>query len=176
MPTIVPIDAVPPELHEQLLDAAFGPDRTTRTAYRIREGLERLGNVSFAALDDEEYLAGTIELWPVSLTDEDGKQYPLLMVGPVAVAPSRQNQGYGRALMAAALGAVEGPASAENPALPQVLIGDPDYYEAWDFFAGPTAGWDTPGPVERHRLLVRCANPAVLPLRGMLGPWRSGQS
>ena len=55
MPTIVPIDAVPPELHEQLLDAAFGPDRTTRTAYRIREGLERLGNVSFAALDDEEY-------------------------------------------------------------------------------------------------------------------------
>lgn len=173
MPTIVPLDAVPPELHAQLLDAAFGPDRTSRTAYRIREGLDRLAGLSFAALDDEEYLAGTIELWPVSLTDEDGKQYPLLMVGPVAVAPNRQNEGYGRALMAAALGAIEGPATPASPALPQVLIGDPEYYAKWDFVAGPTGEWDTPGPVERHRLLVRCDNPAVLPVRGMLGPWRS---
>lgn len=173
MPTIVPIDAVPPALHEQLLDAAFGADRTSRTAYRIREGLEHLVPLSFAALDDEDYLAGTIELWPVSLTDEDGRQFPLLMVGPVAVAPSRQNEGYGRALVAAALGAVEGPATAENPALPQVLIGDPDYYAKWEFVAEPTAEWDTPGPVERHRLLVRCANPVVLPQRGMLGPWRN---
>ena len=54
-----------------------------------------------------------------------------------------------------------------------MLIGDPEYYDKWDFTAGPTAGWDTPGPVERHRLLVRCANPAVLPPRGMLGPWRN---
>ncbi|MBD76760.1 MAG: GNAT family N-acetyltransferase, partial [Citromicrobium sp.] len=90
MPTIVPIDAVPAAMHEELLDAVFGDDRTTRTAYRIREGLERLVGLSFAALDDDGYLAGTIELWPVSLTDEDGRQYPLLMVGPVAVAPSRQ--------------------------------------------------------------------------------------
>ncbi|MBL4791920.1 MAG: GNAT family N-acetyltransferase, partial [Citromicrobium sp.] len=115
-----------------------------------------------------------IELWPVSLTDEDGRQYPLLMVGPVAVAPSRQNEGYGRALMAASLGAVEGMASDDAPALPQVLIGDPEYYGKWDFTAAPTAGWDTPGPVEQHRLLVRCANPAILPKRGMLGPWRQG--
>ena len=104
MPTIVPIDAVPAAMHEELLDAVFGDDRTTRTAYRIREGLSPLPGLSFAALDDDGYLAGTIELWPVSLTDEDGRQYPLLMVGPVAVAPSRQNEGYGRALMAAALG------------------------------------------------------------------------
>lgn len=173
MPTIVPLDAVPTALHDALLDSAFGPDRTSRTAYRIREGLQRLDALSFAALDDGEFLAGTIELWPVSLTDEDGKQYPLLMVGPVAVAPARQNEGYGRALMAAALGAVDGLATPDAPALPQVLIGDPDYYDKWDFVAAPTAGWDTPGPVERHRLLVRCTNPSVLPTRGMLGPWRS---
>ena len=173
MPTIVPIDAVPAALHDELLDSTFGPDRTSRTAYRIREGLERLVGLSFAALDDDGYLAGTIELWPVSLTDEDGRQYPLLMVGPVAVAPSRQNEGYGRALMAAALGAIEGPATPENPALPQVLIGDREYYDKWDFTAAPTGEWDTPGPVERHRLLVRCENPAVFPKRGMLGPWRS---
>lgn len=172
MPTLVPLDAVPPELHGQLLDAAFGPDRTSRTAYRIRDGMERLAGLCFAALDEDSYLAGTIEVWPVALTDEAGKQYPLLMVGPVAVAPSRQNEGYGRALMAAVLGAVEAAATPETPALPQVLIGDPDYYAKWGFVAGPTAGWDTPGPVERHRLLVRCANPAVLPVRGMLGPWR----
>ena len=95
MPMIVPIDAVPAALHEELLDAVFGDDRTTRTAYRIREGLQHLEGLSFAALDDEEFLAGTIELWPVSLTDPDGRQYPLLMVGPVAVAPSRQNEAMG---------------------------------------------------------------------------------
>ena len=88
---------------------------------------------------------------------------------PAAPSPAKLR----RALMAAALGAIEGPATPENPALPQVLIGDPEYYDKWDFTAGPTAGWDTPGPVERHRLLVRCANPAVLPPRGMLGPWRN---
>ena len=37
------------------------------------EGLDRLAGLSFAALDDEDFLAGTIELWPVSLTDEDGR-------------------------------------------------------------------------------------------------------
>ena len=30
-----------------------------------------------------------------------------------------------------------------------------------------------PGPYEKDRLLVRCANPAVLPREGVLGPWRS---
>jgi predicted N-acetyltransferase YhbS len=56
--------------------------------------------------------------------------------------------------------------------LPQVMIGDPEYYgRFWGFSAEPTAGWILPGPWEPHRLLARCDNPAVLPKEGSLGPW-----
>jgi len=167
MATIVPLTNVEPALIEQLLDRAFGADRFARTAYRIREGVEWLETLSFAALDDDEYLAGTIQLWPVALTGPDGRNHPLIMVGPVAVLPEKQNGGYGKALMVAALDAID----TANP-LPQVMIGDPEYYgRFFGFDAAPTGKWHCPGPVERERLLVRCGNPAILPEDGMLGPW-----
>jgi predicted N-acetyltransferase YhbS len=166
MPTLVPLAAVDPQLVEDLLDAAFGPDRHARTAYRIRTGTAWLPALSFAALDDDEFLAGTIQLWPVALTDREGRAHPLLMVGPVAVLPHLQAAGYGKALMAAALAEADA-----GGALPQMLIGDEDYYGRWGFTAAPTGGWRCPGPWDPARLLVRCANPAVLPAEGMLGPW-----
>ena len=173
MATLVPLSVIEPELIEQLLDRAFGPDRHARTAYRIREGMDWLPALSFAALDEEEYLVGTIQLWPVALTDREGRQHPMLMVGPVAVVPERQSEGFGKGLMVAALEAVDASASETSSALPQVMIGDPEYYgRFWGFTAAPTQGWHCPGPFERTRLLVRCANPAVLPEEGMLGPWQ----
>ncbi|WP_375289355.1 GNAT family N-acetyltransferase [Qipengyuania sp.] len=166
MATIVPLSAIEPPLVEELLDAAFGDGRHARTAYRIRTGMDWLPALSFAALDDDDYLVASIQLWPVALTDADGRPHPLLMVGPVAVAPGRQGEGYGKALMATSLGAISGKAP-----LPQVLIGDLDYYGRWGFSAEHTGGWRCPGPWDRERLLVRCENPAVLPREGMLGPW-----
>ena len=166
MPTIVPLDQIDDALVEQLLDRAFGPDRHARTAYRIRAGMEHLRALSFAALDDEDYLVGTIQLWPIALTDPDGRAHPMIMVGPVAVVPERQSEGYGKALMAAALGSLD-----DNAPLPQVMIGDEPYYGRWGFAAAPTQGWHCPGPYDPSRLLVRCANPAILPREGMLGPW-----
>lgn len=171
MATIVPLTAVEPALIEQLLDEAFGEDRKARTAYRIRESCHWLEGLSFAALDDEDYLAGTIQLWPVALATKEGRGHPLIMVGPVAVLPAVQNEGYGKALMAAALGAVEGMAGEGAAALPQVMIGDPDYYNRWGFTADHTGRWHCPGPFEQGRLLLRCDNPGILPAEGMLGPW-----
>jgi len=170
MATLLPLSAIDPALVEQLLDAAFGADRRARTAYRIREGLAPLEALSFAALDAGDYLAGAIQLWPVALTDTRGRAHPLVMVGPVAVSPGRQGEGFGKALMAAALAAID----AAPPPLPQTMIGDPEYYARWGFTAEHTGEWDCPGPFERRRLLARCANPAVLPRAGMLGPWLSG--
>jgi predicted N-acetyltransferase YhbS len=166
MPTLLPLAAVAPADLEALLDAAFGEDRRERTAYRIRQGVDWLPGLSFAALDEEEWLVGSIQLWPVALTDPAGRAHPLLMVGPVAVMPGRQGEGYGKALMAASLGAI----SAEAP-LPQVLIGDRDYYGQWGFSAAHTAGWRCPGPYDTARLLARSELPSVLPEAGMLGPW-----
>ncbi|MFP5395788.1 MAG: GNAT family N-acetyltransferase [Alphaproteobacteria bacterium] len=167
--TLIPLDNVDPVLVEQLLDRAFEPGRHQRTAYKVRDGSDWLPALSFAAIDGEEHLVGTIQCWPVALTDAEGRAHPMIMVGPVAVLPEHQGQGYGQALMTASLSALS-----PNAPLPQVMIGDPEYYgRFWGFTNAYTAGWDLPGPFEPRRLLVRAANPAVLPKEGMLGPWRS---
>ena len=165
MPKIVPLSAVDPRLIEDVLDAAFEPERRTRTAYHIRQGADWLPALSFAALDDDDYLVGTIQVWPIALNDPDGRMHPMLMVGPVAVVPGHQGEGYGKALMAAALGGLD-PAAP----LPQVLIGDTDYYARFGFAEAPR-GWQCPGPWDPARLLVRGAEAGALPPAGMLGPW-----
>lgn len=164
--TLIPLEAVDPAMIEEVLDRAFGPDRHGRTAYTVREGTDWLPALSFAVLDDGNMLVGTIQVWPVALTDPDGRRHPMLMVGPVAVVPERQGEGFGHALMAAMANALD-----PSSPLPQVLIGDPDYYERFGFIAAPTQSWALPGPFERHRLMVRSANPGVLPDEGTLGPW-----
>ncbi len=168
MSTIIPLADVETDLVERLLDAAFEPERRQRTAYKVRAGTEFLPALSFAALDESDLLAGTIQCWPVALTDPAGRAHPMIMVGPVAVLPALQTRGYGQALMTASLSAID-----PRAALPQVLVGDPDYYgRFFGFSSAPTGQWDLPGPFERHRLLCRSANPAVLPPKGFLGPWR----
>lgn len=167
MPSIVPFSAVEPHQIEALLDAAFEPTRKQRTSYLIRQGTRPLPALSFAALDDEDWLVGAIQVSPAALTDPRGRAHPLLMVGPVAVHPAHQGEGYGKALMAAALGAIDPAAQ-----LPQILIGDAEYYGRFGFSQAPR-GWRCPGPWEPARLLMRCDDPAVLPIEGMLGPWRA---
>ena len=172
MATLIPLANVDSDMIEQLLDRAFGPDRHARTAYRIREGTRWLEGLSFAALDDDDMLVGTIQVWPVALTDPQGRPHPMLMIGPVAVLPEHQRGGYGKALMFASLDAVERTAG-DAPALPLVMIGDPEYYgRFFGFGAECTGGWHCPGPFDPNRLLTRCANPAILPEQGMLGPWK----
>ncbi|MEN9683267.1 MAG: hypothetical protein RLZZ427_1018 [Pseudomonadota bacterium] len=166
--TLIPLDQIDPQWIEDLLDCAFEPGRQQRTAYKVREGMDWLPGLSFAALDADEHLVGTIQCWPVALTDPAGKAHPMVMVGPVAVVPDAQGLGYGQALMTASLSALSPTAP-----LPQVMIGDPEYYgRFWGFTNAHTAGWSLPGPFEQHRLLVRCDNPAILPREGTLGPWR----
>jgi len=165
--TLIPLDNVDSALIEALLDRAFEPERRQRTAYKLREGVEWLPGLSFAAIDSKDNLVGTIQCWPVALTDPAGRRHPMILVGPVAVLPEAQGAGYGKALMTAAIGALD-----PRAPLPQVMIGDPEYYgRFWGFSAEHTLGWQLPGPWEPRRLLARCDNPAVLPKEGSLGPW-----
>ncbi len=169
--TLIPLSAVEPTLIEQLLDRAFGEDRHARTAYRIRAGMNWLDALSFAALDEDDMLVGTIQCWPVALIDKEGRQVPLVMVGPVAVVPERQGEGFGQGLMAAMLDAEARLAGEGQPPLAQVLIGDVEYYGRWGFSAAATGGWRCPGPWDAHRLLARGTALAAMPGEGMLGPW-----
>ena len=171
--TLIPLSAVEPDMIEQLLDRVFGEDRHARTAYRIRAGMEWLEALSFAALDADDMLVATIQCYPVALLDREGRPVPLVMVGPVAVIPERQGEGFGVGLMTAMLDAERRMAADGAPAMAQVLIGDAEYYGRWGFSAAATGGWRCPGPYEPERLLARGSALSAMPAEGMLGPWVS---
>jgi predicted N-acetyltransferase YhbS len=149
---------------EQLLDLAFGTDRHRRTAYRLREGVDFEPDASLAAFDEHDVLVGSLQSWPCALTEADGTVTPLWLVGPIAVLPERRGEGIARALLRAALTAID------ETGIPAVLIGDPGYYGPFGFTADATGGWSLPGPFERHRLLARLDEGETLPTEGMLGP------
>ncbi len=159
-----PIATADPAAVEALLDRAFGRDRHGKTAYRLREGVAPIAELSFAAIE-HGVLIGTIQCWPVAFTGDDGSVWPLILVGPVAVEPSRQRGGLGKELVHHALdAAVE---LDMDGAL--MLVGDPEYYgRFWGFGAEATGGWRLPGPVDRHRLLAR--GPGIPAIAGTVGP------
>ena len=157
---------IEPQAVEHLLDEAFGSDRFGRTAYRIRQGMDAVPALSFAAVESDA-LVGTIQCWPVAHHAPDGSATPLVMVGPVAVRPDVQRGGHGRALMDHMLEAAR---TMADGAL--MMIGDPEYYgRFFDFTADATGAWDLPGPFEKRRLLARAVNGHALPRgAGMIGP------
>jgi len=169
--TLAPLAAVDPGAVDSLLDLAFGADRHGRTAYRLREGVEAIPSLSLAAFEGGRLIA-TLQSWPIELVQEDGVAEPLILVGPVAVHPDRQRDGIGKMLMAEALRLAD--AAGETALL---LIGDPEYYDRFfGFKAGPTAGWDVPGPVERRRLLARLTDGRTLPFTGTLRARRAANA
>ncbi len=169
MSRIVPLNNVPPQDVERLLDAAFGPDRRGRTAYLIRGDMHWLADLSVATLTDDGQLAGSLQCWPVALTHDDGTQTPLIMVGPVAVAPDFQGTGIGRTMMDAVVTAARA-----RMTEPLMMIGDPEYYgRFWGFRAEGTAGWNCPGPYEPRRLLALSVDGDPVAGQGMLGPRRA---
>lgn len=158
--SLSPLTGVQPDVVEALLDRAFGADRHGRTAYRLREGAIAIPELSFAAFDGE-VLVGSLQCWPVTLAEN-----AMILVGPVAVEPSRQNTGIGRAMMWAMLAAADGGRVPNADIL--AMVGDPDYYLTFGFDASETAGWTLPGPWEAHRLLARMRSDRGRGLRGML--------
>jgi predicted N-acetyltransferase YhbS len=158
MSVLLPLSSVTANDVENLLDDAFGLDRHQRTAYMLRQGMAVINHLSFAILD-ESVVVGSIQCWPVAVGNAS-----LILVGPVAVASAKQNGGLGHRLMTTMLEA----ATPHDP--PMVMIGDPEYYGRFGFFAEGTDSWTLPGPWEPHRLLLRNPLGVVLPETGMLGP------
>lgn len=167
----LPIGAIAPDAVDALLDRAFGADRRERTAYRVRAGTQPIEALCAAAVAADGTLIGTIQAWPVALETVDGLSIPMVMVGPVAVEPSHQQGGVGRALMRHLLHAA---ARLDEPgAEALMLIGDPEYYgRFFDFTADHTGGWRLPGPYEQRRLLARGAR--VPAMDGVVGPRQGG--
>ncbi|MDG2533119.1 N-acetyltransferase [Sphingomonas sp. HITSZ_GF] len=166
MIALLPLETVDPQAVETLLDRAFGPGRRARTAYKVRLGTSAIPELSFAAVAEDGSLLGSIQCWPVSLECDGGGAVPMVMVGPVAVQPDRQQGGIGRMLMERMLEAAQGSPLPGADSL--MLIGDPEYYgRFFDFTAEKTGGWRLPGPFESRRLLARGAGVPAGP--GMVG-------
>lgn len=163
MIAIVPLAPEHEAAVEALLDRAFEPGRHARTAYAVRGAAAPLRALSFVAVE-RDVVVGSIQCWPVALATDDGTRLPLVMVGPVAVAPERQQDGLGRRLVEAALAVVD-----RDGGDPLVLIGDPEYYgRFFGFSAARTGRWRLPGPGEARRLLARGDDAPDQP--GLLGP------
>ncbi len=128
---------------EDLLDLAFGPGRFAKTAYRLREGVEALPELSFAGFLGGDLIA-TIRFWPVKI----GTDTPAVMLGPLAVDPASRGKGWGLDMIAAGLDQ----AKIQGHQL-VVLVGDETYYARQKFKKAPPGQIIMPGPCDPQRLL-----------------------
>jgi predicted N-acetyltransferase YhbS len=128
---------------ERLHERTFGPGRFVLSAYRLREHVDHLLDLSFTAWIGT-LLVGSVRQLPVCIGDT-----PALMLGPLTVEPPFRKRGVGRALLDRAL------ADAKKAGHRLViLVGDEPYYSRVGFKAVPKGRATMPGPVDYSRLLV----------------------
>lgn len=127
-----------------------------RTAALLRGTSRPLPGLAFVARTADGALAGSVACHEVVFHPLSGAPRPLVLLGPLVVAPCMRGAGVGRALMQAAVAALDA------AGLDALLIGDAPYYGRFGFSAAATGQWVLPGPVERDRLLLRARVPARL--------------
>ncbi len=143
--TLVPERPDDAALNTPLLDRTFGFDRTKRTVYRLRRGIDPLAELCFSAIAEDGGLLGSIRYWPIRIDET-----PAILLGPLAVEPAQQGRGIGRALVAHSL-----ETAAKRKHRICVVVGDPVYYGAFGFSSAAAAGLSLPGPVEPERFQVK---------------------
>lgn len=108
---------------EALYDLSFAPGREALSSYRLRDGVKTVEALNRVARDRDGILAGAIRYWPVRVGE-----HAVLLLGPVAVHPTRQGEGLGGALIRDSL------ASAHESGWDRVmLVGDASYYAKFGF-------------------------------------------
>jgi predicted N-acetyltransferase YhbS len=128
---------------ERLHERTFGPGRYVLSAYRLREHVDHLLELSFTARIGT-LLVGSVRQLPICV----GKTRAL-MLGPLTVEPPFRSRGIARVLLERALG----DAKARGHRL-VLLVGDEAYYRRVGFKAVPKGRASMPGPVDYQRLLV----------------------
>ena len=128
---------------ERLHERTFGPGRFVLSAYRLREHVDHVLDLSFTARIGT-LLVGSVRQLPVCVGDT-----PALLLGPLTVEPPFRGRGVGRALLDRALQ----DAKAKGHRL-VVLVGDEAYYSRAGFRKIPNGRVTMPGPVNYDRLLV----------------------
>lgn len=112
-----------------LTDAAFGNvDDESAVIDRLRVSDRWIADLSIVAEDADGRIVGHCVTSVGDLVAEDGSIRPILGLGPISVAPDRQGEGIGAALIART---VETATAAGWPVI--VLLGHPTYYPRFGF-------------------------------------------
>lgn len=158
--TILPEAANDAQAIERLHERTFGPGRFVLSAYRLREHVDHLLDLSFTARIGT-LLVGSVRQLPVMIGDT-----PALMLGPLTVEPPFRGRGVGGALLDRALA----DAKARGHRL-VILVGDEPYYGRVGFKVIPKGRATMPGPVDLNRLLVaELVEGAFTDVSGPIGP------
>lgn len=128
---------------ERLHERTFGPGRYVLSAYRLREQIDHILDLSFTARIGT-LLVGSVRLLPICIGET-----PALLLGPLTVEPPFRSRGVGRALIERSLK----DAKSKGQRL-IVLVGDEPYYSRFGFRQIPKGTVTMPGPVDPVRLLV----------------------
>lgn len=128
---------------ERLVARTFGPGRFVLSAYRLREHVSHLLDLSFTARIGT-LLVGNVRQLPICVGDT-----PALLLGPLTVEPPFRSRGVGRKLLDRAIN----DARAKGHRL-ILLVGDEPYYSRVGFKMIPKGNVTMPGPVDAKRLLV----------------------
>ncbi|MEM7178269.1 MAG: N-acetyltransferase [Pseudomonadota bacterium] len=149
-----------------LLDLAFAPGRTALSSYQLREGVAPIADLCTIIRDEFDQVVGCIRFWPVCI-GEAGT--PALLLGPIAVHPTRQSEGLGALLIGDAL------ERARDLGWRLVLlVGDPPYYSRFGFRPAAPLGIDFPQPVNRERVLIReLIDNSTQGVSGAVSIWRN---
>lgn len=114
------------EAIEAIVTAAFGRQDESRLIEALRLAPEYDPELSLVAIEDEQ-VVGHVLLTAITI-DTDRVPFPTLALAPVAVAPERQRQGVGTALIREALkrAKVKGHKVV-------IVLGHPEYYPRFGF-------------------------------------------
>lgn len=139
----VSIRAERPDDHDAIrtvVAAAFRSAAEADLVERIRASPEYLPDGALVAVDDDGAVVGHVMVSGATLTSDDGTRRAIVMLSPLAVAPDRQGQGIGGALVRAALDVAD---ARGEPFV--VLEGSPVYYSRFGF--QPAASHDITLPL-----------------------------
>lgn len=139
---------------EALFDLAFAPGRMALSSYQLREGVTPVAELCTIVRDDYDALAGAIRFWPVEI---GAPRWPALLLGPVAVHPTRQGEGIGALMMMETLEQAR-----ELGWERVILVGDEPYYRRFGFRRDAASLLDFPKPVSPERVLARELIPGAL--------------
>lgn len=148
---------------EALFDLCFSPGREALSSYRLREEVEPVAALCLVLRDEGGAVAAAIRYWPVCVGGR-----PALLLGPIAVHPTRQGEGLGGYLMQESL------RRAADLGWDRVLlVGDEPYYRRWGFARLDAV--EMPPPTNPARVLGLSLTPGAWDeARGHVTRWCAG--